>query len=252
MVSVSPENWDLLRRAHEGGAFTADFDRAWSNGQAFLEAADGLRGRRPIAIEWKGSHRAPGDEVAPIDLRIDHVFLISCKYLSKIVINASPVNLFERLLQGAHGVRGRDWYGDVAPNEYHELYEAVTAALGWSELPPRVADLGQPERQRLAEALRGGWPEQHHQLYLKLVEAVAHRTAERWQQLLTSQNQSEALLWRILRMGSAPYFMLGASPEGPLRLRVATPWDWRQQFRLRLSTLRQLSKRVNGGGGRLL
>jgi hypothetical protein len=60
------------------------------------------------------------------------------------------------------------------------------------------------------------------------------------------------LLWRILRMGSAPYFMLGASPEGPLRLRVATPWDWRQQFRLRLSTLRQLSARVNGGGGRLL
>jgi len=35
-----------------------------------------------------------------------------------------------------------------------------------------------------------------------------------------------------LRMGSAPYFVLGSSPRRPLRLRVATPWDWRQLFML--------------------
>jgi hypothetical protein len=40
------------------------------------------------------------------------------------------------------------------------------------------------------------------------------------------------MLWRLLRIGSAPYFVLGSSPGGPLRLRIATPWDWRQEFRL--------------------
>ena len=41
------------------------------------------------------------------------------------------------------------------------------------------------------------------------------------------------LLWRLLRIGSAPYFILGTSPRGSMRLRIDTPWDWRQAFRLR-------------------
>ena len=41
------------------------------------------------------------------------------------------------------------------------------------------------------------------------------------------------MLWRLLRIGSAPYFVLGASPSGFLRLRIATPWDWRRHFELR-------------------
>jgi hypothetical protein len=41
------------------------------------------------------------------------------------------------------------------------------------------------------------------------------------------------MLWRLLRIGSAPYFVLGASSSGFVRLRIATPWDWRQQFDLR-------------------
>jgi hypothetical protein len=41
------------------------------------------------------------------------------------------------------------------------------------------------------------------------------------------------MLWRLLRIGSAPYFVLGASGSDSLRLRVGTPWDWRQAFRLR-------------------
>ena len=42
----------------------------------------------------------------------------------------------------------------------------------------------------------------------------------------------EAMLWRLLRIGSAPYFVLGSSADRSLRLRIATSWDWRQQFQL--------------------
>ncbi len=41
------------------------------------------------------------------------------------------------------------------------------------------------------------------------------------------------MLWRLLRIGSAPYFVLGASASSSLRLRIATPWDWQQSFELR-------------------
>jgi hypothetical protein len=78
MVGVAPETWEILELAIEGGALAAEFEAAWNNGQAFLLARDALRGRRPLTIEWKGGQK-PSDEAAPIDLRVDHVYLVSCK-----------------------------------------------------------------------------------------------------------------------------------------------------------------------------
>ena len=138
MHSLSPEMWERLERLRAGGAYDAEFHAAWANGQAFLTADDGLRGRLPQVVEWKGTGRAPGDEVAPIDLRVDHVYLVSCKYLSKILFNVSPASIFDSLLfggpgRGARAARevlpgGGDWYAEVAPAEYQALYESVRLA----------------------------------------------------------------------------------------------------------------------------
>lgn len=233
MVSVSPETWALLERARRGGALDTEFDAAFANGRAFLAATDGLRGRHPVVVEWKGSHRAPGDEVAPVDLRVDHVFLVSCKYLSKITINASPFHLFERLLQGGHGVRSGDWYSHVARAEHQQLYESIRKELDLYELPDDVSELAASERRRVSVALSTGWPSGSAELHKEFVERVASETASRWQQSTETASGAEALLWRMLRMGSAPYFVLGASASSPIRLRIATPWDWRLEFRLR-------------------
>ena len=143
MRSLSPEMWERLDRLRVGGAYDAEFHAAWANGQAFLTADDGLRGRLPQVIEWKGTGRAPGDEVAPIDLRVDHVYLVSCKYLSSILFNVSPTSVFDSLLFGGQGRGGRaarevlpgggDWYAEVAPTEYQALYEAVRLAVRHGE-----------------------------------------------------------------------------------------------------------------------
>lgn len=222
-----------MRQAHDGRGLAAEFAAAFANGRAFLDASEGLRGRRPLSIEWKGSHRAPGDEVAPIDLRIDHVFLVSCKYLSRILINASPFHLFDRLLQGSHGAREADWYGHVAADAYQALYEAVCRAAGLEDLPREVGELRTAEHRQLSATLAGGWPPSTKARYDELVGQVSTETATRWRERASSQSSREALYWRLLRMGSAPYFVLGASSAAPLRLRVATPWDWRLQFKLR-------------------
>ena len=233
MVSVAPETWELLRRAYDGGGLSPEFASAWANGRAFLEAADGLRRRRPRVIEWKGSHRMPGDEVAPVDLRVDHVFLVSCKYLSKILINASPFHLFDRLLQGGHGARETDWYAHVAGEAYQALYDCVRDRLSLDLLPPAVGDLRTEGRKQLSQLLAAAWPPEATGLRQEFVSVVATETARRWKQRAGSVAAREALLWRMLRIGSAPYFVLGASRAASLRLRVATPWDWRLGFRLR-------------------
>ncbi len=60
MHSLSPEMWHHLAQLHAGGAYDAEFHAAWANGRAFLAASEGLRGRLPEVIEWKGTGCAPG------------------------------------------------------------------------------------------------------------------------------------------------------------------------------------------------
>ena len=290
MVSLSPEQWGLLDELHSGGRFRQEFHAAFANGAAFLAARDGLRGRRPIVVEWRGGQRQPGDEPVPADLRIDHVFLVSCKYLSKIVTNSSPATVFDRLLSGGHGGRSADWYAEVAPDRYQALYQDVLAHMastptlegsglgpgtgagaatglgrgtgagsaagaeaevgtgpgtgvaaraeagigdGSGEAwPAEVGALTPVQRRALKHALGGGrWPAPLRPSATAFACAVAEASADRWRAALAGADRERAL-WRLLRIGSAPYFVLGASGDGSLRLRIGTAWDWRQHFRI--------------------
>ena len=318
MRSLSPETWDRLASLRAGGVYDTEFHAAWENGRAFLAAADGLRGRLPLVVEWKGTGRAPGDEVAPVDLRVDHVYLVSCKYLSDILFNVSPSHVFDYLLltgqsRSARTTRdllpgGGDWYAQVAPAEYQALYEVVRLAIRHGEaagaghahhpgttpsplrtapstpvsgraaaavslpgledaagpdatgqpvgngsgavaspagprlaappaalhaLPARATDLSAEQRDALGQWLRPGWPPGGKAVYAQLSAAVAHASVRHWEAAMdVAGGTGETMLWRLLRMGSAPYFVLGSSAARSLRLRIATSWDWRQQFQL--------------------
>jgi hypothetical protein len=237
LCNVEPETWQRLRVAWNDGTHRDLFVASWMNGQAFLRARDALRDRVPGVIEWKGPHRSIGDEAVPADLRVDHVYLVSCKYLSDIVTNASPQHLFDRLLAGGHGKRtGIDWYDEVAPREHAALYATVRDSVD-VELPESVRDLTVDQRRELGHSYERGstWPGDGERLYALLVEQVATASARRWRTAIGSGH--EAMLWRLLRIGSAPYFVLGASPKGFMRLRIATPWDWRRRYELRKFTI---------------
>ena len=229
MANLTDADWERLRDLRKQGLHDSDFAAGFANGLAFLAAADALNGRRPRIIEWTGGRRSPGDEVVPADLRVDHVYLISCKYLSKILHNPSPARLVEGLLTNETVDLG-DWYHRIAPQEYQALYEACVPLVARN--PPMAADLRKPDRDRLAKQLASGWPSGAEAAYASLCRVVSEATAAAWRRQVTKKNQ-EAVLWRLLRIGSAPYFILGTSRQGSMRLRIDSPWDWRQVFRLR-------------------
>ncbi|MPZ70049.1 MAG: hypothetical protein GEU71_11040 [Actinobacteria bacterium] len=230
ILGVSDDLWDRLAGAFAGGLYVADFESALENGRAFLNAPFGLRGRLPIKVEWKGPHKTPGYELIPVDLRIDHVFLISCKYLSNVLFNASPAHLFRRLLAVRHGDVREDWYAVSAPTEYEALYEGICAHLPSLQLPRSLHDLTREDRVAVKGALSGSWPEEIKPLYSAMCGSVSRSSAAIWNSNLATSADRELMLWRLLRIASAPYFVLGASGHATLRLRISTPWDWRQKY----------------------
>ncbi len=227
---LGPPDWDRLSALWSAHHYSGEFVAGFLNGRAFLEAPDALNRRRPRIVEWTGGRRAPGDEVVPSDLRVDHVYLVSCKYLSRILHNPSPARLVEGLLGQAPLADGRDWYERVAPEEYQALYELCAA--GNPSLPAVACGLSPAQRRRLAAHLAQGWPPGGVEAYEAMCRTVSTRTAELWGDAIAAANQ-EAVVWRLLRIGSAPYFVLGTHRSGPIRLRIDTPWDWRQRFHLR-------------------
>ncbi|HXQ60392.1 MAG TPA: hypothetical protein VN799_09835 [Acidimicrobiales bacterium] len=230
-LTISDATWGRLGELHGAGRFNDEFATAFANGLAFAAAPDALDGRRPRLVEWTGGRRPPGDEIAPVDLRIDHVYLVSCKYLSRNIANPSPARLFEGLLATAGDWEQTDWYERTAPDEYRQLYGACRKATGLDDLPEDPTGLSAVDRRRLRRALPGrSYPAEAQSLYGALCRRVSEVSAERWQQNVVRQRSQERQAWRLLRIGNASYFLLGADAKRSLRLRVASPWDWRQAF----------------------
>ena len=233
--NVDDATWDRLAGAARAGTHRGEILAAWNNGRALLRARDGLRDRRPLVVEWTGGHRDPGDEVVPADLRIDHVYLVSCKYLSRVMHNAAPRALFDRLLAGPRGRRDEaNWFDVVAAAEHQRLYQLVRRSHGAGlDLPERVVDLTPTARRALRGRIPRHWDPACAAAARELAGAVARRSAERWRSRLCGRRERTAMLWRLLRLTSAPYFVLGTGQGESLRLRVGTPWDWRSAFELR-------------------
>ena len=237
-LRVGDEVWDHLASIAASGRFATELSSAFANGRALLDAPDGLRGRTPLVIEWTGGRRPPGDEVAPIDLRIDHVYLISCKYESDILANASPARLFDGLLATV---------GNVGPHRLVRGGRSRRVGRPLPVLPGR--DRARPACRRHRRSAVGKrsdgcatpWAAgptrtpSHAPPTPTLCRAVSHASARRWaEQLESSGIARETMLWRLLRIGSAPYFVLGHDRRTglPARYRIASPWDWREQFEL--------------------
>jgi hypothetical protein len=236
LVNVSETVWQQVVFSYEAGVDRPLFEASFANGVAFLEADDGLRGRSPKLVEWKGPHRPPGDDVVPADLRIDHVFQVSCKYLSRILLNPGPARLFDRLLAGEQRTAA-DWFGFVAPAEYQAFYLAARAYVGGT-LPTHVSELSVEQRMALRDALRArALPEELRPSWAVLCSAVAASSAARWAANLATETARLRFFWRLLRISDAPYYILGATSTSHIRLRVASAWDWMQAYELRSLTV---------------
>ena len=116
----------------------------------------------------------PATKSVPADLRVDHVYLVSCKYLSRIVVNASPQHLFDRLLKGGHGQRTAATGSTRSrPTSTPRCTTTVRAASVDSRCPTTSPTLDAEQRRALAHSFERGsaWPGDGDARYAALVDA---------------------------------------------------------------------------------
>ena len=232
LTNVPDIVWRRLTDAYRERQHISSFESAFANGRAFLVSDDGLRSRRPKLVEWKGPHQSPGDDVVPADLRIDHVFLVSCKYVSKVLLNVGPSRLFERLLVGEDRT-SQNWFASTAPIEFQEFYEEARAVCGIAGLPTLVSELSTTQQAQLKSSFSSrALPPSLRPAWATLCRSVAEESSNRWRQSLSTKRAQLRMLWRLLRIGGVSYFVLGSDRTDSLRLRVASAWDWNQAFEL--------------------
>ncbi|HSR46100.1 MAG TPA: hypothetical protein VLT15_12855 [Acidimicrobiia bacterium] len=220
--NVEGDVYDRLASAYQSGLHRDLFDTAWRNGVRFAAANEGLRGRPPWIVEWKGAHRPPGYEEIPADLRVDHVYLVSCKYGSNILTNSSPTGLF-----GTESGED-DWFATVAPSAYQRLYDECRRLVPDPSLPALATGLTKSHRLVLKRTLPRNLAGNAKGAYREFATAAASGSSARWQESLGTKLLREQMVWRLLRLQSAPYFVLGESADGhALAYRVQTPWDLR-------------------------
>ena len=236
-LDIDGESWERLGRILAGGRYTGIAVAAFENGVFFAGHPQGLDGRAPRLIEWSGDRRIPGDQAIPADLLIDRVHMISCKYLSQILHNTAPARVFEDILAPSPQARHPDWFAAVAPRPHLALYRGALKLLDLDGMPDTPGWLDSAQRARLRSAFRSrggrGMPGELRAPYDALIAAVSQKSAERWQEALREPAQQERMLWRLLRVYSATYFILGIDRRRTMRLRVMTPWEWRQAFDFR-------------------
>jgi len=234
ITHVNDAVFERLAAAFRDGHHDQEFALAWENGTVFALSDQGLRGRPPWLLEWKGPHRPASRsiETIPADLRIDHVFLISCKYGSEILHNSGPAQLIDHALRPAQPVKVGDWYESVAPEPYRAVWAPVHRGAGIpTDSPP--SSLDRPQRAQVKRHLRACPIDTQAGIYQDFVAAVSQESAKRWDRILRSLSDQQEMLWRLLRMQAAPYYVLGASRQRrPLRYRVSTPWDFTQRYGL--------------------
>jgi len=229
---LAPEDWSQLVELWRGGGFVREFEQSFENGRYFFGANDGLRGRAPVRVEWKGPHHPPDHNPVPADLRVDGVYLVSNKALSKVLRNPSPTALFRGgLVEGS--VRGSNWYLESAPNEFQDLYRESLNSLNLPmEFPESVADLTREQQRILKSEFREGWPEEVRSVVERFIEAVGTYSANCMKEHLRSRKDKEEMYWRFLRILGTQYYVLGLDRRGPIRLRVPSAWDFQRTFDL--------------------
>lgn len=233
VISAASEDWHRYHRILRASL---------ANGAAFRDHV--LRGRDPRRIDWRGGKKTMWVSDAPVDLRVDDVFLVSAKYDSVCLLNRAPHAVFVDLLERSQTKRAPNWYETVAPDEYLAFYEAFVQAIrndtgdapgGFAVAPGGLSPESRVHIKYATKHWGRSMPAAASEAYGALCRVVSQATAARWAGAISAASESTKLgmLAQMIRICGNVYWLLGQAGDFPVRCRVSDAVEFRSRYRLR-------------------
>lgn len=198
-------------------------------------------------LQWTGGLQQAQTLSMPKDI-VAGLIAISVKMTSNVVANPSPENLFHRLPAGKVEIARskRDWFLEVAPSEYRQLYKVAKQILRGMDMPEDLETfLGWKREQRkqigLSLSDNNLTPEQKRMwkaAYLPFVDKVSQRSAEIFMENYRKARRRgavhEMILRKFFRLDACPYLFCGVdSKEGAFAFEVPDLTTWSRRYKLR-------------------
>ena len=233
-IKIDATIWSDLDKIIDEGQFVQYAQKAFSNGKYFRDHPDGLLGQTVRRIEWTANQKNPGDENFPSDIIINRTIYISCKYKSNLLHNAAPARIFVNSLL-PQPYKKLNWYEHVAREEYNSFYKKSISFFDLANMPDTPDQLTKSQKERLKkcfEPYSSRLPPPLQESYQELIFKVSSVSSNKWKEAFNNLDKPVRMLWRLLRIYTATYFILGSNGKNDLRIRVCTPWEWNKKFKL--------------------
>lgn len=201
------------------------------------------------SVSWRGPEKQASSVSSSQDIVVSGGVPISVKADSNVVYNLSPMNLFERVPQGAAFIsRGENWFLKCAPEEFQKLYEVTARIL--PDLPESAEDFEKSaspeERGNIQNALKGlGAKEKRlfRDRYIEMCYRVAECSAELFDDSFKNTAKSKArsslrdtIIKTFFRIDSVQYLLAGIDRRTPFAVLVPGITDWGKNWTLRSVT----------------
>ena len=214
--SYEPDESANLECIWNSGSRTSVAETAFCNGADFASHTDGAqRACASSASSRSGRRRIPGDRPdAGRPRSVDRVYMVSCKYLSRILHNTAraacvhrwsgrdfPVPRDQLVPRG----RGRGPRSPLRPDRGCSRTDEHGRVTSLADSRASERSSGSPSRNVAAPGLTDRLDTE----YERLIGEVSRESAPRWEAELGDRGQQERMLCRLLRIYSSTYFILG-------------------------------------------
>ncbi len=234
-IKIDANIWSDLDKIIDEGEFAQYAQKAFDNGKYFKRHPDGLLDQTVRRIEWTANQKNPGDENIPSDIIVNRTIYISCKYKSNLLHNVAPARIFANALVPQSSKKKLNWYEHVAREEHNLFCKKSISFFDLANMPDTPDQLIDTQKERLQKCFkpyRSRLPPPLKESYQELISKVSSVSSNKWKEAFNNLDKPVRMLWRLLRIYTATYFILGSNDKNDLRIRVCTPWEWNKKFRL--------------------
>lgn len=198
------------------------------------------------SLLWRSEKNRSVSTLPSSDLLVNNI-AISVKAKSNLIFNTSPHNMFIRMPQGIPNTeRAENWYLQMAPGEYQELYDYLKDTKALSNLPETVVEFEKETHAQKHElfqainALNRDEQAEFDNLYIKMCHKVAQRSTLEFERYFSETQRShyygvvlESIARELFKLDTTEYILTGIDGNDKFAVQIPALYSWRKHWAIK-------------------